>query len=242
MNFDRWRAAGVVIAHEVLGLLFAVYMWFVRRTNRFRIEPADLEARISGQTPVIVAMWHGQHMMISFAWPKAIKRMGALISRHADAGAQAVALRWLGVIPIRGSGGRADRSREKGGAPATIALKRLLDQGVSIAMTADVPKTARVAGLGIVTLARISGRPIAPTAVATSRRFDFSSWDRASIGKPFGRGAIVVGELIQRSRRRGRAAMLEALRRKVEEGLDEAHRRAYALVGATDPGAGLRDA
>jgi len=218
-----------------------MYLRIVRVTNRFRREPEDIDAAISGQTPVIVAMWHGQHLMISYAWPKSIGRMAALISRHADAGAQAVALRRLGVTPVRGSGGRADRSREKGGAPAMLALKRLLDQGVSIAMTADVPKIPRVAGLGIVTLARISGRPIAPTAVATSRRFDFNSWDKASIGKPFGRGAVVVGDLIHVPPDAGDDA-LEAARKAVEEGLDAAHRRAYALVGALDPGADLRDA
>ena len=234
------KGRGATLLDEALGLLFAIYLRIVRRTNRFRREPADIDATIAGQTPVIVAMWHGQHMMISFAWPHSIARMAALISRHADAGAQAVTLRRRGVTPVRGSGGRADRSREKGGAPAMLALKRLLEQGVSIAMTADVPKTPRVAGLGIVTLARISGRPIAPTAVATSRRFDFNSWDKASIGKPFGRGAVVVGDLIQVPPDAGDDA-LEAARKAVEEGLDEAHRRAYALVGALDPGADLRD-
>jgi len=235
------KGEGAALLDEALGLLFAMYLRIVRVTNRFRREPEDIDAAISGQTPVIVAMWHGQHLMISYAWPKSIGRMAALISRHADAGAQAVALRRLGVTPVRGSGGRADRSREKGGAPAMLALKRLLDQGVSIAMTADVPKIPRVAGLGIVTLARISGRPIAPTAVATSRRFDFNSWDKASIGKPFGRGAVVVGDLIHVPPDAGDDA-LEAARKAVEEGLDAAHRRAYALVGALDPGADLRDA
>ena len=238
---QRLREAGTIVFHETMGLLFAGYLVLVRRTNRFAHEPPDLNTRIAGETPVIVAMWHGQHMMISYAWPTAIERMGALISRHMDAGAQAVALRWLGVIPIRGSGGRAVKSREKGGAPAALALKRLLDQGVSIAMTADVPKTPRVAGLGIVTLAKISGRPIAPTAVATSRRFDFDSWDKASIGKPFGRAAVVVGDLIHVAANADDSA-LEAARKAVEVGLDAAHRRAYALVGALDPGADLRDA
>jgi hypothetical protein len=235
------KGVGAAFLDEALGSLFAIYLRIVRRTNRFQREPADIDAAIAGQTPLIVAMWHGQHLMISFAWPRSIARMAALISRHADAGAQAVALRRLGVTPVRGSGGRADRSREKGGAPAMLALKRLLDQGVSIAMTADVPKTPRVAGLGIVTLAKISGRPIAPTAVATSRRFDFDSWDKASLGKPFGRGAVVVGDLIHVAANADEAA-LERARQAVEEGLDAAHRRAYALVGAIDPGADLRDA
>jgi len=108
-------------------------------------------------------------------------------------------------------------------------------------MTADVPKRARVAGLGIVTLARLSGRPIAPTAVVTSRRFDFKSWDRASLGKPFGRGAIIVGDLIHVPADAD-ASMMEAARLAVQNGLDEIHARAYALVGARDPGADLRPA
>ena len=142
-------------------------------------------------------MWHGQHLMISFAWPHSIARMAALISRSGDGGMQAAALRRLGVMPVRGSGGRSGRVQRKGGAPALRGLLRALEDGASVAMTADVAKVARVAGLGIVTLARLSGRPIAPMAVVTSRRFDFNSWDRASIGKPFGRGAIVVGDLIR---------------------------------------------
>ncbi|MBV8662025.1 MAG: hypothetical protein JO107_02875, partial [Hyphomicrobiales bacterium] len=33
---------------------------------------------------------------------------------------------------------------------------------------------------------------------------------------------------------------MEAARRAVEDGLDEVHARAYAMVGARDPGAGMR--
>jgi lysophospholipid acyltransferase (LPLAT)-like uncharacterized protein len=225
----------------VLGFLFAHYLRFIKRANRFVREPADLDGVLAGEAPVIVAMWHGQHLMITYAWPKSIDRIAALISRHRDAGAQAVALRRLGVTPVRGSGGKSTRIRQKGGAPALLKLKRELDGGASVAMTADVPKRPRVAGLGIVTLAKLSGRPIAPTAVVTSRRFDFDSWDRASLGKPFGRGAIVVGDLIRVPTDADDAA-LEAARQAVQAGLDEVHRRAYALVGARDPGAGLRPA
>jgi lysophospholipid acyltransferase (LPLAT)-like uncharacterized protein len=229
------------VAHEVVGYLLAAYLRFIRRANRFVHEPADLDGVLANQAPLIVAMWHGQHLMISYARPKSIARIAALISRHRDAGAQAVALRHLGVTPVRGSGGKPGRFRQKGGAPALLKLKRELDGGASVAMTADVPKRARIAGLGIVTLAKLSGRPIAPTAVVTSRRFDFDSWDRASLGKPFGRGAIVVGDLIRVPSDADEAA-LEIARRAVQTGLDEVHRRAYALVDARDPGADLRPA
>ncbi len=224
---------------EALGFLLAGYLKLVQRTNRFAREPADLDAAIAGQTPLIVAMWHGQHLMISFAWPKSIPRMAALISRSGDAGAQAAALRRLGVTPVRGSGGRANRKGRKGGAPALRELLRQLEGGASVAMTADAAKRARVAEFGVIALARLSGRPIAPTAVVVSRRFDFNSWDRASLGKPFGRGAIVVGDLIHVAPDADELA-LEAARRAVEEGLDAAHARAYAMVGGRDPGADAR--
>ena len=233
------RLAQSKFVQEALGFLLASYLVLVRRTNRFAHEPADLDAAIVGHTPLIVAMWHGQHLMVSFAWPKSIPRMAALISRSDAGGAQAAALRRLGVTPVRGSGGSDNRKVRKGGAPALRELMRRLDGGASVAMTADVGKRTRVAGLGVVTLARLSGRPIAPTAVVCSRRFDFHSWDHASLGRPFGRGAIVIGDLIAVARDADEAA-LEAARQAVERGLDAVHARAYAMIGARDPGADLR--
>ena len=225
---------------EGLGALLAAYFGLVRRTNSFIVEPADFESRVADDLPVIAAMWHGQHFMTHYAWPKGA-RVAALISRHGDAELNASVLRRLGVTPIRGSGGRADRMREKGGFTALREMMRSLADGVTIVMTADIPKRARVAGAGIVTLARHSGRPIYPVAVATSRRFDYASWDRASIGKPFGKGAIVIGDPVRVPHDADDAA-LEAARLAVQEGLDRAYARAYELVGDRDPGAGLRDA
>ncbi len=224
---------------ETIGFLLAKYVQLVHSTSRITTIPEDIDALVAGQTPLICAMWHGQHLMMSFAWPDASDRMAALISRHEDAGAQAAALLRLGVTPVRGSGGPADRAYYKGGFPAMRELLRQLESGASVALTADVPKRARVAGLGIVTLARLSGRPIAPTAVVTSRRLQFDTWDRASLGLPFSRAVVVVGDLIHVQADADDAA-LERARLQVQEGLDEAHRRAYAMVGASDPGANLR--
>ncbi len=224
---------------EALGFLLASYLRFVQRTSRFVSAPADLEPVFRRETPAIGAMWHGQHLMLSFSWPRAIARVAALISRSGDGGMQAAALRRLGVIPVRGSGGRSGRVQRKGGAPAVRGLLRALEDGASVAMTADVAKVARVAGLGIVTVARLSGRPILPMAVVAKRRIDFKSWDRASIGLPFNRCAIVIGDPIRVPPDADDDAM-ETARRQVEDGLDAVHARAYAMVGSRDPGADLR--
>ena len=225
-------------AQEAIGFGLATYLGLVRRTSRFTTAPDDIDAYIKDDLPLIAAMWHGQHLMMPFARPVTMDRLAVLISRHEDAGAQALAAERLGITAVRGSGGPADRAYYKGGAPAMRELLRQLESGSSVAMTADVPKRARVAGSGIVALAKLSGRPIVPTAAVMSRRMQFNTWDRASLGLPFGRAVVVAGEFIRVSPNADDAEM-EAARLAVERGLDDVHRKAYAMVGARDPGADL---
>jgi len=68
-----------------------------------------------------------------------------------------------------------------------------LAEGINVAMTADVPKIARRVGKGVIAIARHSGRPIFPIAMATSNRITLKSWDKASLNLPFSRGAAVAG-------------------------------------------------
>ena len=224
---------------ETAGFLVSSYLRLVRRTNRFVFEPAGFLDTIRSENPFIVAMWHGQHVMVPYIRPYWPKGMGvsALVSRHGDGEINAVALRRLGIDTIRGSGGKriSAKVQEHGGSAALREMARQLAAGTVVAMTADVPKVSRRVGPGIVTLARMTGRPIYPIAVVTSRRFDFRSWDRASLGKPFGRGAMVLGSPIH-VERDADAAALERARLAVEDGLDRVHARAYGLVGAEDPG------
>jgi lysophospholipid acyltransferase (LPLAT)-like uncharacterized protein len=217
-------------AQESIGFLLAAYLRLVQRTSRFTTVPENLDLFIKGQ-----------HLMMPLARPKTMDRLAVLISRHEDAGAQALAAERLDITPVRGSGGPADRVYYKGGASAMRELMRQLESGVSVAMTADVPKRARIAGHGIVALAKLSGRPIVPTAVVSSLRVQFHTWDRATLGLPFGRAVVIAGDLIRVSANADEAE-IEAARRAVERGLDEAHRQAYAMVGASDPGAQLRPA
>jgi lysophospholipid acyltransferase (LPLAT)-like uncharacterized protein len=232
-RLSRTRAA-----RETLGFGIARYLRFVQQTNSWLMEPVDAYDRIGPMMPVIAAMWHGQHFMIHFA-KRPQDPAASLVSRSGDGELNAVALRRVGVRAIRGSGARGRDYREKGGVSALRGMLRALEGGEMVVMTADVPKIARVCGEGIVTLARLSGRPIVPVAVVTSRRIDFDSWDRASLGLPFGRGAMVLGEPIFVPRDAGPEAVA-ATRRAVEDELDRVHARAYALVGDKDPGAALK--
>jgi len=68
-----------------------------------------------------------------------------------------------------------------------------------------------------------------------SRRIDLKSWDSASIGLPFGRTALVIGEPIFIPQEAD-AARREACRRAVEIAMDLAYAEAYAALGSADPG------
>jgi lysophospholipid acyltransferase (LPLAT)-like uncharacterized protein len=108
-----------------------------------------------------------------------------------------------------------------------------LQEGYNVALTADVPKVSQVAGPGIVMLARLSGRPIYPVAVATSRRITLKNWDRSAVNLPFGTVAIVVGDPMMVP---GDAdeALLEQCRSAIEQRLKQVTARAYAIVDRKD--------
>ena len=152
-----------------------------------------------------------------------------LASRHRDGEVNAVIAGRLGVGSIRGSGNHGGSFAQKGGVAAFQSMRHALAEGWSVGLSADVPKVARVAGLGIIKLAQASGRPIYPFAMATSRRLVLDNWDRTTINLPFSRAGGVAAEPLSVPPDADEAA-LEALRRQLEQRLDAATRRAYQLV------------
>ncbi len=84
--------------------------------------------------------------------------------------------------------------------------------------------------MGIVTLARMSGRPIVPLAVATGRFITLPTWSRFTVNLPFTKLAMVAGEPIHVPRDADEAAM-EECRQRVEAGMNAATGRAYELSG-----------
>jgi lysophospholipid acyltransferase (LPLAT)-like uncharacterized protein len=210
------------------GTLAAEYLRFVFKTTSVTIDPPDGYARIDANLPVILAMWHGQHLMGPFM-RRPNDRGKVLISRHRDAEINAIAAERLGMETIRGSGDNGSEFLRKGGLGAFQALLATLRDGDSVALTADVPKIARRAGRGIVMLARESGRPIFPVALATSRRYVLHNWDRTTINLPFSRAAAICGEPV-RVPADAADDTLEQYRRQVEDNLNAATARAYAIA------------
>src|ERR1700685_3138742 len=180
--------------------------------------------------PAIFAFWHGQHFLTPFIKTRDTHLARVLISMHRDGEFNAIAAERLGIGTIRGSGDHGSAFYRKGGVGAFKEMVRALADGYNVASTADVPKRAPVAGLGIIMLARESGRPIMPFAMATSRFIRLNNWDRTTINLPFGRGALVGIEEINVPPDAD-AATLEQLRQQLENILNEVTRRAYAMVG-----------
>ena len=148
---------------------------------------------------------------------------------HRDGEINAIAAERLGVGTIRGSGNHGANFVHKGGVAAFQGMLDALADGYNVALTADVPKVSRVAGMGIIKLAQISGRPIYPGAIATSRRIVINNWDNTTVNLPFSRGAGVSASRCawpptptpRRSKRHDR--LLEAR-------LNAATKRAYDLA------------
>jgi lysophospholipid acyltransferase (LPLAT)-like uncharacterized protein len=221
-------------AKVALGVAAAEYLRFVALTSRFAVEPADIYERVGADQPIILALWHGQHFLLPFAREAGVPAK-LLISRHHDGEINAIAAEWFGVGTIRGSGNLGKTFVRKGGVVAFQAMLDALAEGFSVVLSADVPKMARVAGLGIIKLAQASGRPIYGAAYATNRRFVLNNWDRTTINLPFSRASGVVTEPVRVTADAG-AEELEACRSLLEDRLSAATQRAYEIVDRSHRG------
>lgn len=221
-----------VRVQRAAGFVGAEYLRLVWLTNRFRYDPANVYELVEPHMPMIIAFWHGQHFMMPFL-KRPQDRAKVLVSRHADGEINALAAARLGIGAVRGSGDHNGAFHRKGGVTAFKQMVRTLEEGINVALTADVPKVARKSGLGIIMLARETGRPIIPVVIVTSRFIRLKNWDRTVIPLPFGRGLIMGGDIVTVPPDAD-ADTMEAARTKLEGELNEATRRAYAAIGRPD--------
>ena len=211
--------------------VMVVYGWLLRwTTSRSFDPPQTFYEPLDKHRAVIFALWHGEHFLAPFLMRPG-DRLAALVTTHRDGEVVARAGRYFGLSFIRGSGDHGREFRRKKAVQAFAQMLRCLRDGTSVVLTADVPKVSRVAGLGIVTLAKHSQCPIVPVAIVTRRRIRLSNWDRTCISLPFGRMLVARDGEIMVPPDADEAA-LEAARQRVQTSLDEVTRRAYARVDA----------
>lgn len=217
-------------SHRLAGSSLARLIKFVARTSETVFEPPGAREALVAQHPCIVAVWHGQFMMTAMLHPGTVP-VSAMVAKHGDAEFIGEAMRNFGVTLIRGAGA-GGRKKDRGGVQALRASVNALEQGSSLVMTADIPPgPARKAGLGIITIARLSGRPIVPVASATSRFKSFKTWSRMTINLPFSKMAFAVGDPLYVPNDATEDEQ-EALRSRLESRLNSLTLRAYELAGA----------
>lgn len=222
-----WRSRFLALA---IGKTLAAWLRFVHNSARMQNDSDKAYARVEKDFPAIIALWHGQHFLVPLVRKKD-HPVRALVSRSGDGEINSILAKSMNVEVVRGSGGRnRSKTLSKGGIAALKALVGTLAEGISVVMTVNVPKGgARECGMGVITLAKLSGRPVVPAAYASDWRIDLDSWDKASVNLPFSRAAFFIGDPIFVPRDAD-PETLEQARIAVEEGLNRVTQQAYAAA------------
>lgn len=209
-------------AQRAFARLAAWYVRLVAGTTRWTVESRPLDDLLARGEEGILCFWHGRLLMMPLVWKDRRPSFYMMISQHRDGllGARAIAHMDLRTVGADSKTGSMSALRE---------MKRRMDAGGWVGITPDGPRGPRMrAKPGAIKLAQLSGRPLLPVTVATSRRRVLGSWDRFALAWPFGRGMILFGEPI-RVPRGADAAALESARLQLEDLLNtitaEADRR-----------------
>ena len=187
-----WRYVRI----QVMGTVGVLLLWLLFHSVRWkRHEQAVRKDEMwQPQQARIFCFWHGRQLMMPFLFRSDRKvkiPVYTLISQHSDGRIIARAVRWLGIRSVAGSSTR-------GGRRALQKLTKKVIEGNHLAITPDGPKgPLRKLKPGVVRIAQSSGATIYPCAYAAENVWEFSSWDKMILPKPFTRGVYYVGEGIQ---------------------------------------------
>ncbi len=198
----------------------------VHATGRWRtVGKEHVQPYWTNGGPAIVCFWHGRLMMLPYAW-QSTQPFHMLHSAHADGQLIAAVVRGLGMKSLFGSS-------RKGGSEAFRRMVSVVKQGGVVGITPEGPHGPRMrAGIGAVTLARLTGAPLLPVAFGCSQRKLLRTWDRLALALPFGEGVFVWGAPITVARDADDAA-IEQARVRLEQGLNAVTFEADRLTGQT---------
>lgn len=220
---------------RLIGRSAAGYMRLVAATSRMRFEPPGRLLHYMGRLPVIVTAWHGHHYLAPTFWPIRQYPLATLVSLSRDGEIMSAFVNGIGITPIRGSGGRdPKRTIRSGGIRGFLGMKSMLESGISVFMTADIPTGGpRRAGDGIIRLSRATGRPIVAIGVASAPQVRLDNQDGSRIALPFGRTVCAVSLPVEVPPDADEAE-IEARRLELEAALNSATAEAYALLERGD--------
>lgn len=213
---------GIMFRRVILPrLVYALYRTLSASWRKQRREPTSLRERIDRGEAFVVAMWHGDETgLICFS---RYYHLSAMTSWSKDGELMDYVLRRLGFATSRGSSSR-------GGSRALRGLVRLAREGWSPVITVDGPRGPIYrAKPGTLELARITGLPIFPCALACSHsRTMERSWDQARVPLPFSRVMMYWGEPIVIADKE--TARSEAMTRQLEDAINDCRAGAEAAI------------
>lgn len=159
------------------------------RTMRFQeIHPEIPKSFWEEGTPAIFAFWHGRLLMMPLVHKG--KKLSFLVSPHRDGQVVGKALERFGLHPILGSTTRTGFSGFK-------KMLRAQQNGSDIAITPDGPRGPRYrVQIGVIELAKLTGRPLVPVTFSASRKKILKAWDHFLLPYPFSKGVFIWGEPI----------------------------------------------
>jgi lysophospholipid acyltransferase (LPLAT)-like uncharacterized protein len=207
------------VGAPLIGLLGRTYRWRVEGAGHYDAVLA------SGRRP-IMAFWHGRILPATLYF----KRRGIVVITSENFDGE-----WIGRIIERFGYGMARGSSSRGATRALVQLRKMMAEGKPTAFTMDGPRgPAKVAQAGAVFLAKITGNPILPFHIESSRHWTLRSWDRTQVPKPFARLAIAIGEPFDVAADVDDAG-LEARRQALEATLAALEARTQAMLGLGRP-------
>lgn len=160
--------------------------------------------------PFIMACWHGELLMIPFAYTRYKKNPNVklVISEHFDGNMIAKTMGFFKFGTIRGSSTR-------GAAKALIQAIKELKSGCDLGITPDGPKGPRhTVADGIVVMAKKAKAKIFLVEIKPTKYWQLNSWDKFVIPKPFGTIRYYISEALDVSEME-----LEDAKLLVKEGL-----------------------
>lgn len=166
------------LALLVIPFLGSVIIRFIALTNKKKFHTI---AEI-GDEPTIFACWHGELLMLPYLYFYYRKTPHAkvLISSHFDGKLISKTIQYFGLDTIAGSSNR-------NAAKVLIQGIKALREGYDIGITPDGPKGPRheVAD-GIIVMAQKAKAKIVLVNIIPSKYWEFNSWDKFRVPKPFG--------------------------------------------------------
>ncbi len=137
--------------------------------------------------PAIGAFWHGRLLMMPIVYRG--KDLSFLVSPHRDGQVVGKALQRFGFHAILGSTTRKGFSGFK---------QMVKAHGSDIAIVPDGPKgPCRRVQIGVIELAKLTGRVVIPLTFSASKRKIFNTWDQFLLPYPFSKGVFIWGEPIE---------------------------------------------